>query len=231
MFVGDTGIGRVVRRALEVMKETGSDDPAAVRRQGAVDLPLVQRYINFWFSSSLDLFGSEVSSNAAGSFASGIKGRPDEATQYEDHLCTDSSLELTVPDGKGGTTVESVAMRNAMNEIVRSAYVRDCEIGVKRWNMQIKRAGVDFELKLPSSRFRRGIGAWANIPTDLEGRPITREEFDRSLPGWIPGTEDKTYVKSLMQRVTEPGKMAAWIAPPERGINNLAVDYEYVRLG
>jgi benzoyl-CoA 2,3-dioxygenase component B len=37
-------------------------------------------------------------------------------------------------------------------------------------------------------------------------------------------------VKSLMQRVTAPGKMAGWVAPPDRGINNLAVDYEYVRL-
>jgi benzoyl-CoA 2,3-epoxidase subunit B len=38
-------------------------------------------------------------------------------------------------------------------------------------------------------------------------------------------------VASLMQRVVEPGKMAAWIAPPERGINSLPVEYEYVRLG
>src|ERR671929_603606 len=81
MFVGDTGINRVIRRTIEVMKELGSDDPEAVRRAGAVDLPTIQRYVNFWFSSSLDLFGSDVSSNAAAYFASGLKGRPDEA-QY-----------------------------------------------------------------------------------------------------------------------------------------------------
>jgi benzoyl-CoA 2,3-dioxygenase component B len=33
-----------------------------------------------------------------------------------------------------------------------------------------------------------------------------------------------------MQKVIAPGKMAAWVAPPERGINNLPVDYEYVHL-
>jgi benzoyl-CoA 2,3-dioxygenase component B len=33
-----------------------------------------------------------------------------------------------------------------------------------------------------------------------------------------------------MKPVLEPGKMASWLAPPERGINNLPVDYEYVRL-
>jgi len=113
---------------------------------------------------------------------------------------------------------------------LREAYSRDCEIGLKRWNVQIKRAGLGFELKLPSSRFRRAIGAWANVPTDLEGNTISREEFERRLPGWIPSASDKGFVKSLMQRIVEPGKMAAWIAPPERGINNLPVDYEYVRL-
>src|SRR5436190_5925024 len=63
MFVGETGIGRVVKRTLEVMKELGTDDPAKIRAHGAVDLPLLQKYLKFWCSSSLDLFGSEVSSN------------------------------------------------------------------------------------------------------------------------------------------------------------------------
>ena len=224
MFVGETGIGRVVRRTLEVMKELGTDDPAALRRAGVVDLPLLQKYLNFWFTSSLDLFGSEVSSNAATSFASGIKGRPDEAN-YTDHICTDASFELDGPKGK-----ETVAMRNAMNEVTRIAYVKDCEIGVKRWNMQIKRAGYDLALTLPSTRFRRGIGIWAGVPTSPDGRLISREEFDKSILDWIPTDADRTHVKSLMQRVTEPGKMAGWVAPPDRGINNLAVDYEYVRL-
>ena len=230
MFVGETGIGRVVKRALEVMKEVGTDDPEAVRRQGAVDLPLLQRYLNFWFSSSLDLFGSEVSSNAASSFANGIKGRPDETTQYEDHVCIDASIELEMPDGRGGVKKESVGMRNAMNEVLRSAYVRDCEIGVKRWNTQIKRAGRDFELTLPNSRFRRAIGAWANAPIDPQGGIIDRDEFARLLHTWVPSASDRAFVKSLMRRVAEPGKMAAWIAPPERGINNLPMDYQYVRL-
>jgi benzoyl-CoA 2,3-epoxidase subunit B len=230
MFVGETGIGRVVKRTLEAMKEIGSDDPEAVRRKGAVDLPLLQRYLNFWFSSSLDLFGSEVSSNAAGAFATGIKGRPDEATQYQDHVCAEATFEVEQPDGRGGVSKETVGLRNAMNEVLRNAYIKDCEIGVKRWNLQIQRAGSDFRLTLPSPRFRRGIGAWAGVATDLAGTPISREAFEQGLAGWIPGDADKAYVRSLMQRVVEPGKMAAWIAPPERGINNLPVDYDYVRL-
>ena len=228
MFVGETGIGRVVRRTLEVMKELGTDDPEAIRRRGAVDLPLLQRYINFWFSSSLDLFGSEISSNAANSFANGIKGRPDES-QFEDHIALEATYDIEVPEG-GQIKQEKVALRSAMNEVTRSAYAKDCEIGLKRWNLQIKRASHDFQLTLPSLRFRRNIGAWANIPTDTEGRIISREEYDRRLPGWIPSASDRAYVKSLMQKVTAPGKMAGWVAPPERGINNLPVEYEYVHL-
>src|ERR1700756_4892536 len=76
MFVGETGIGRVVKRTVEVMKELGTDDPVALRKAGVVDLPTIQKYLNFWFSSSLDLFGGDSSSNAASYFANGLKGRP-----------------------------------------------------------------------------------------------------------------------------------------------------------
>ncbi len=224
MFVGETGVGRVVRRTLEVMKALGTDDPAAVRAQGAIDLPTIQRYLNFWFSSSLDLFGSEVSSNAAASFANGIKGRPDE-TQYDEHVCSDATFEVDTPQG-----AETVGLRNAMNEVMRGAYVKDCEIGVKRWNALARRTGIDFELTLPSPRFRRSIGAWADQPVDPAGRPIGREEYQRRLSDWLPTEADRAFVRSLMQRVVAPGKMAGWIAPPDRGINSLPVDYEYVKL-
>jgi benzoyl-CoA 2,3-dioxygenase component B len=224
MFVGETGVGRVVRRTLDVMKELKTEDPEEVRRHGAIDLPTIQRYLNFWCSSSLDLFGSEVSSNAASSFANGIKGRPDEG-QYQDHVCADAVYELETPQG-----VEKVSLRNAMNEVMRNAYLKDCEIGLKRWNMQIEKSKVDFRLSLPSSRFRRSIGAWANVPCDPQGRALKREEFDRRLYEWIPSEADRAFVHSVMQRVVEPGRMAGWIAPPDRGINSLPVGYEYVRL-
>jgi benzoyl-CoA 2,3-dioxygenase component B len=229
MFVGDTGIARIVKRTLEVMKELGTDDPEAVRKAGAIDLPTLQRYLNFWFSSSLDLFVSESSSNAASYFASGLKGRPDEA-QYEDHVARDATATLEVPDGKGGIATESLPLRNAMNETVRGAYVRDCEIGVKRWNRLIQKAAIGRELTLPSTRFRRSIGAWTGVPVTPEGKIVSRTDWDDQAHAWLPNEQDHAFVRSLMQRVIEPGKMAAWIAPPDRGINNLAVDFEYVHL-
>lgn len=225
MFVGETGLSRVVKRTLEVMKELGSDDPAKVRAQGAVDLPLLQKYLNFWCSSSLDLFGSEISSNSAANFASGLKGRPDES-QYEDHVLRTSLFHMELPGGKN----EDVPLLNALNEVMRESYIKDCEIGLKRWNRTIERAGHAFRLTLPSSRFRRSIGAWANQPVTPEGKMISKDEYAKTLTQWIPSEADRAFVHSLMQRVVEPGKMAGWIAPPERGINNLPVEHEYVKL-
>src|SRR5713226_7634681 len=224
MFVGETGISRVVKRTLEVMKQLGTEDSARIRAHGAVDLQTLQKYLNFWCSSSLDLFGSEISSNSASNFASGMKGRPDEPA-YQDHVLREVTMTVETPQG-----AEQVPMLNALNEVMRESYLKDCEIGLKRWNRMIERAGYALRLSLPSSRFRRAIGAWAGLPVDPQGKMISKQEYEKSLPGWIPSDADKVFVHSLMKRVIEPGKMAGWIAPPERGINNLPVEYAYVKL-
>ena len=224
MFVGETGLGRVVKRTLEVMKEIGTDDPAKVRAAGAVDLQTLQKYLNFWCSSSLDLFGNEISSNSAANFANGLKGRPDE-TQYEDHVLRAATFKMATPTG-----TEDVPMLNALNEVMRESYLKDCEIGLKRWNRQIERAGHAFRLTLPSSRFRRTIGTWAGQPVDPQGKMLSNEEYEKRLYEWIPSESDRAFVHSLMQKVTTPGKIAGWVAPPERGINSLPVEYEYVKL-
>jgi benzoyl-CoA 2,3-epoxidase subunit B len=234
MFVGDTGIGRVIKRTLELMTELKTDDPIAIRKAGGIDLPLLQKYINYWFTSSLDLFGGEDSSNAATAFANGLKGRPDEAS-YANHDERESVFELATPDDKWdmtseGILVKNIATRNAMNETVRMAYVKDCELGFKRWNRAIERGGFNFQLALPSTRFRRTIGVWAGIPTTPEGKRISQEAFDSNINSWVPTKEDKEFVKSLMVLVTEPGKMAGWLAAPDRGINNLDVAHDYVNL-
>ncbi|HUT47798.1 MAG TPA: benzoyl-CoA 2,3-epoxidase subunit BoxB [Alphaproteobacteria bacterium] len=229
MFVGETGVGRVMKRACEVMNELKTGDPQKVRDAGAIDLPTVQKYLNFWFSSSLDLFGSDISTNAASYFANGLKGRPDE-DQYEDHIVKDATYTVEEVDDNGQVVEAEVAYRNAMNAVARQAYIKDCELGVQRWNRMIRKTGVDFEIKLPSERFRRNVGNWANFHFDLDGNPISEDVWAARKDEWIPSAADRDHVKSLMVQVTEPGKMAGWIAPPDRGINNNPVDYEYVRL-
>jgi len=228
MFVGDTGIQRVVRRTLEVMRDLGTDDPAAIRRAGAVDLPTVQRYLNFWCSSSLDLFGADTSSNAAAYFATGLKGRPDEA-KFGDHLERETTYDLDVlKDGTIG--VERVPYRNALNEVSRREYLVDCERGLGRWNKWIERAGHAYRLHLPSVRFNRSVGSWAGIPTTPDGEPIDPLQAEARRDEWLPSTADREFIRSLMKPVYEPGKMASWIAPPEKGIKDKPVEYEYVRL-
>ena len=225
MSVGMLGLGRVIRRTAEVMKEIGSEDPEAVRKAGAIDLPTLQRYLNFWFTSSLDLFGSEVSSNAATTFANGIKGRPDEMTAFEDHDIREAVFGLESPRGR-----EDVPMRNALNEVVREAYVKDCEVGLRLWNRALAKSGSKSEVRLPSPRFNRTVGVWAGQPVDPTGALIAPEAFAAQKAAWLPSESDRAFVKTLMKRVVEPGKVAGWIAPPERGVGSHPPDYEYVRL-
>jgi benzoyl-CoA 2,3-epoxidase subunit B len=204
------------------------DPNGDARAQGGIDLPTLQKYMNFWFASSLDLFGGEVSSNAAQFFASGLKGRAKEEG-YEDHIALTGTKNI--PHIKEGRVVdENVPLRMAMNEVLRDDYVTDCQRGVDKWNRAIKEAGIDFELKLPSRRFNRTVGLYAGMHFDHGGTPITAEAWTARVGEWLPNAAEKAYVKSLMTApVYEPGKMANWIAAPKHGIKGRPVEFEYVR--
>jgi len=225
MFVGETGVMRVVQRACDLMKEDPNEDAHA---RGGIDLPLVQRYINFWYSSSLDLFGGEISSNAADFFGSGLKGRAFEGKKFEDHVALDGTYEIDVlEDGAVSTT--RIPMRNAMNEVLRDQYIQDNERGVARWNKAIRERGIDFELTLPHRRFNRKMGIYRGECFDPAGRPISQEQFDARRDEWLPTAKDREHVQKLMLPVLEPGKMANWLAAPARGINGQPLEFEYVR--
>jgi benzoyl-CoA 2,3-dioxygenase component B len=223
MFVGETGVMRVVQRSAELSK---NGDP---RTQGAIDLSTVQRYLNLWYSLSLDLFGGEISTNAAAFFAQGLKGRANEEKKYTDHVALEGAYAMEVPDGEG-LKKEEVPLRSAMNEVLRDGYVEDCQRGVDRWNKAIGEAGYSFELKLPSRRFHRHQGLFTGMHFDPEGNKLTAEQFEARKGDWLPTEADRAYIKNLQSKpVTEPGKMAAWLAPPARGIDAKPVDYVYVR--
>jgi benzoyl-CoA 2,3-epoxidase subunit B len=225
MFVGETGVDRIVQRTAELMKQDPNED---ARAQGGIPLDMIQRYLNLWFALSLDLFGGEISSNAASFFASGLKGRYKEDS-YDDHQALDQSYRMVVPkDGKAAE--EDVPLRNAMNEVLRDAYIEDCQRGVDRWNRNLASAGLSQRLHLPSKRFYRHIGLYAAMPFDPEGRLVDRAEWDRRRGEWLPTDDDRTYVASLQKGVTEPGQIANWLAKPARGIKGLPFEYEYVRL-
>ncbi len=225
LFVGETGLDRIVRRAAELTLETGGDPRSA----GGLDLPLIQRAINYWFTYSLDLFGSEVSTNASNFFSEGLKGRFKEGHRYEDHVMRDGVKVLSlVRDGK--VLEEEIPYRNAVNEVLREEYMDDCERALRKWNRTLESVGIDTRLKLPSRRFHRHQGLYADYDFDPEGNPVTKAEYEAKRAEWLLGPEDNEYLSSIMHQVTEPGKMANWIAAPSRGINGQALEFEYVRL-
>lgn len=235
MFVGETGVDRVVQRACELMKETGSDDPEAVIKAGGIPLDMVQRHLHLWFSLSEDLFGGEISSNAAEFFAAGLKGRYKEDS-YSEHSGLNQFYEMPVPSEGGKIVMTQVPLRNAMNEVLRDGYVADCQRAVDKWNRTIERQlgdrGAAFKLSLPSRRFHRHIGIYgmnSDNYFDPSGNPISKGEFDSNRSKWLPTETDRVYLQQIMRGVTEPGKIAGWIAPPARGINSRPFEFEYVR--
>jgi benzoyl-CoA 2,3-dioxygenase component B len=178
---------------------------------------------------SLDLFGSEISTNAANFYTAGLKGRFEETKKYDDHLLKEATYTVAELDGDRIVMREEPALVS-LNERLRDDYVADCARGVARWNEVIKKHGIDFELRLPHRAFHRAIGSFAEARVAPDGRVISQADWDAKHREWLPTEEDKAYIESLMQPVTEPGKFAHWIAPPTRGINGQPVEFEYVRL-
>jgi len=229
MFVGETGVGRIVQRTCEVMKQNGIEDPSDVRSQGVIDLQTIQRYLNFHYSVTLDLYGSDVSSNAASYFTSGLKGRFRETKLDDDHILTQATYPVCeVIGGKIATT--DVSALTALNERLRDDYIEEIKDGVARWQRVIDNAGIAFRLTLPHKGFHRAIGNFAGHHITPEGEVVSEEAWKQRQYEWLPCDADYQYVQSLMTgRVANPGKFANWIAPPLRGINNQALNFEYVR--
>lgn len=223
MFVGETGVGRIVKRTCELM-----NNHVDVRKQGGIDLETIQKYINFHFSVSVDLFGQELSTNAANYYTQGLKGRYLEEKIDDDHLLVDDGYKVSeIVDGK--IKMSTKPALTAINERLRDDYIQDCQRGVTKWNKIIKDAGIDFKMILPHRGFSRQIGCFLNVHVSPGGEIITLEEWIKGKDSWLPTDEDKAYITSLMGAVTEPGKYANWIAPPTKGINGNPVDFEYVR--
>ncbi|GAC1532004.1 MAG: benzoyl-CoA 2,3-epoxidase subunit BoxB [Acidimicrobiales bacterium] len=223
MFVGATGVGRVVQRTVELMK---AHDTADVRPFGGVDVATLQRYLNFHFSVSLDLFGAETSTNAANYFAAGIKGRFQEEKRDDDHRLRD--LTRLVPEVQGGRIgTRSASALAALNETLREDYAADCRKGLERWNRTL--ADVGLELRLPHIGFNRAVGAFGGHRVSPDGALLTDELWTAGVDGWLPTDGDRAFVESLMHPVYEPGKMASWVAPPATGIHQKPVDYDYIQ--
>jgi benzoyl-CoA 2,3-dioxygenase component B len=231
MFVGTTGVDRVVERTAQVMVENDTDDVAAL---GAIPLPVIQKYLNFHYSVSLDLFGGETSTNVANYYTAGLKGRWMEERRKDDHLLDSDSIMvdalLDAGTGQHSIAQTEVSALVGLNTDLRREYIADCAGGVKRWNRILDGAGLPHRLALPHQAFNRKVGAFAGIEASPAGEILTAAEWEQRKSQWLPTDTDKTFVRSLMRPVYERGKIAAWLAPPRNGINGQPFDYDYVHL-
>jgi len=232
MFVGETGVTRVIQRTCEAMKEAGISDPSnieAVRKLGVIDLPTIQKKANMHFSLTLDLFGSEISTNAANAFHAGLKGRYREDRLKDDHQLESGTYPvLRLIDGK--IQNEDAPALSALNMRLRDDYVVDANIGVGRWNKVIADIGIPFQIKLPHVAFHRHIGEFADINADVDGNLLSDAEWTKRRGEFLPSDGDRVFIESLMQPQFETGKFASWIAPPKVGIDNKPGDFEYVKI-
>jgi benzoyl-CoA 2,3-dioxygenase component B len=228
MFIGESGVARVLQRTCEVMREHNLTDASQVRAQGVIDLETLQRFVNFHYSVTLDLFGSEVSSNAASYYTTGLKGRYTEANIKDDHSL--SSDVYAVPEAANGEIINrQVPALTALNTRLRDDYTREIQAGLDRWNRIPEKFELPFRLTLPHVGFHRKIGSFAGCYISPDGQVLSKGVWESRAPSWLPSDNDQAFVSSLMGRVIEPGKFANWIAPPARGVNNLPIEFEYVR--
>jgi len=226
MFVGTTGVQRVVERTAELMKKHGTED---VLPYGGIPLPIVQRYLNFQFSVSMDLFGSEQSTNAGNYYSSGVKGRWQESRRKDDHVLLDAERTMNVVED-GEIVSKAVPLLSALNLDLRDEYVADCANGVRRWNQALEDAGLEQRLFLPHEGFHRAVGIYADHHVSPRGEVLDRAAWEVRRSEWLPTDEDRTAVASLMIPHYEPGEFAGWITPPQTGINDQPVEFDYVHL-
>ncbi|MBK6918494.1 MAG: benzoyl-CoA 2,3-epoxidase subunit BoxB [Deltaproteobacteria bacterium] len=225
LFVGETGLERIILRTAELSMQDPNGD---ARAQGGIAFDIIQRAVNTWFSSCLDLFGSEISSNAANYFAAGLKGRFHERERYADHRAAQGHYRMAVVEG-GQLDEIDVPLRNAMNEVLRDDYIADCERAVRKWNRRLEAMGSPLRVVLPHRRFNRRQGLYAGHSFDPTGALVDAETFARNRDAWLLSPADSAELRALMQPVTEPGKYANWIRPPSHGLGGQDLDFAYVR--
>src|SRR4030088_285871 len=200
MLVGDAGMSRGENWTCEAMKAAGISDPsdiAGVRALGVVDLPTIQKKLNLHYSLSLDLFGSEVSTNAANAFNAGIKGRYKETQIDDDHHLQNSTYPVLKLVNGEIKRVDEPAL-TALNMRLRDDYTQDCIKGLLRWNKIIALAGYDFRLTLPNVAFHRQIGEFRDIHATPDGVLIDDATWNKRRSDWLPSSDDGDFIASLM---------------------------------
>ena len=225
MFIGEDGLRRVIERSLALMRE---HDTGAIGPHGGIPLATIQRYFNFWAPRIYDLFGNDESKRAADVFHAGFKSRVHEDA-YAEHQRLEDPIEVERRIDGAWTSVQ-VPMHDALNGVMRQSYLKEVTLLMGRFNRMIERAGVPVRFILPHQRFNRRFGAYAAERFSPQGEPVDESVWCAKQSEWLPTEADRALLVALMQPVRQSGRIAGWIAPPARGINNHpALDFAYIR--
>ena len=146
---------------------TGANGLRRVVKQGVIPCSLIQKYINKWVSTGLDLFGTDDSSSAEWAYVYGIKGRYDERE------------------------ADTEADREHLNEASRDLYFQELRAEMSRISKARKEG--EPELYIPSDKFKRGIGKYAGKNYTVEGESFegSEEEYQTYLDSVLPTDEDE----------------------------------------
>ena len=232
MFVGENGVRRVIKKTCETMQKAGITDPYEInkiRELGVIDLPTIQKKINLHYSLSLDLFGSEISTNAANTYTASVKGRFWETKIKDDHILKDDTYPILEFDN-GKLIRKDASALLSLNMRLRDDYTKDTSVSMKRWNRTIEEYQIKFEMSLPFEGFNRKIGTFMNANISPLGDVLSQENWDVNKNKFLPTNDDNVFIESLMKPETEPGKYAGWISAPDMGIDNQPGDFEYVKI-
>ncbi len=146
---------------------TGANGLRRIVKQGVIPCAFLQKYVNKWVSTGLDLFGTDDSTSAQWAYVFGVKGRYDERESSEE------------------------ADRLHLNEASREFYFQELRDEMRR--ISTARMEGEPELFIPSDRFNRGIGKFAGKRYTLDGEMFEGNDSDWQayLDEVLPSDEDE----------------------------------------
>ncbi len=146
---------------------TGANGLRRIVKQGVIPCAFLQKYVNKWVSTGLDLFGTDDSTSAQWAYVFGVKGRYDERESSEE------------------------ADRLHLNEASREFYFQELRDEMRR--ISTARIEGEPELFIPSDRFNRGIGKFAGKRYTLDGEMFEGNDSDWQayLDEVLPSEEDE----------------------------------------
>ena len=155
---------------------TGANGLRRIVKQGVIPCELLQKYLNKWISTGLDLFGTDDSTSAQWAYVYGVKGRYDER---------ESDIE---------------ADREHLNEASRDLYFQELREEMRRISNARKEG--EPELFIPSDKFNRGIGNYAGKNYTIRGEKFegTDQEYQDYLISVLPTDEDEDKLMNVYMK-------------------------------